>query len=53
MWYFFAKAGHSDLLFLGVTCNGKMQALTEFQKSGAYEKQEMGLTLKTENVILF
>ena len=30
-----------------------MHALTEFQESRAYEKQDMGLTSKTKNVIFF
>lgn len=45
------KVGHSDLVLcvcvlVGVALCGKVQALKEFQRSVADEKQNMGLTLQ-------
>ena len=51
MWYFFMKAGHSSMVLLGRRWGGDYKwyaanALMEFQRSGAYENQEMEADLK-------
>ena len=48
MWYSFWKIGHRGLFLLRVTRSGWLHALMEFRLSGANEKQDMGLSLKTE-----
>ena len=35
------------------TWSGKMHALLELGKPGAYEKRDMGLTLKTKKLVFF
>ena len=47
MLYFFAKVCLSDLVLLMIW-SGKGHALIHFQRAGAYEKRDMGLSLKAE-----
>ena len=44
--YLFFFLYHSDLVLWGITWSGKRHTLMGFQRSEAYEKGDMGMTLK-------
>ena len=51
MWSIYIKRAHTDLVLFGLTFNDEMHALMEFQSSEVDEKQDTGLTSKTEYMI--
>ena len=46
VWYILRKFSYSSLVLLGVIWIGKVYALIELQRAGAYEKRDIGLTRK-------